>query len=488
MAFKLSLVADVRAFLKGTTDVEAALSDVADSLDDLADSTSTDADKAADDLERKFTGAFDKVKSEARTAGKSIGDDVDGGVRKASAGTDQFKENAASNAKEVAARFDGSAESIADGFQGLAAEALEGFGPAGVAAGVAVAAGMGLVSAALQQADEDAQESKEHILDLGKSLATAESRAQGLADATADALGEMTRNPQNVIDQAFGKDAVDRLTLYSDVIRNAGLSYSDVLSAMQGDEQAYERVSRAAWERSDAAHEQSTISFIDDLDKQRQAAQDAQRWADEYANSQVAAAQQVAEAQQHARDVAADWADSLASHLDVAASGLDEFVKDGRLNLRKWAEEVQSRAKDVATIEDFKVDVFPKLSPEAQEAFAKLPTETQAQIAQEYAKRGAKGKEKIQTTLEAQVTVDPTVSQTKVDPVQIPTTVDNAQAARQAAAAAGAAQREADRPANVIEFATRIDRDELQRQVDRAAAAIAPPTITVKTKVQKEVP
>jgi len=172
--------------------------------------------------------------------------------------------------------------------------------------------------------------------------------------------------------------------------------------------------------------------------------------------------------------------------MNVAGEGLDQFVEDGKLNLNEWTKEVKRRAREVATVEDFKVDVFPKLSPQAQEEFAKLPAETQAQIAEAY-KKGSKGdRKKIEATLEAQVKVSPT--DTHVDPVNIPTKVDTSAAAAQAEAAAAAAQRKADETGNVIELKTKIDRDALQRQVDRAAASITPPTITVKTKVQKDVP
>jgi len=484
MPFTFSLVSDVRSFLKGTKDVEQALSQVSDSLDTLARDTAQDADQAASKLESEFKRAFDKVQSDAKQTGDTVGTRVKEGTEKASEGTTALKENAASNAKEIAASFDGSAQSIADGFQGLAAEAFEGFGPAGVAAGVAAAAGIGLASTAIQRADDAAAELKQHTLDLGKSLATAESRAQGMADAISDALSASVDNPQNVVDAIFGKGGTDRLTLYSDLIANAGLEYGDVLKAMQGDEEAFQRVSRKAWADSDAAHEQSTYNFIADLDKQRQASVNAQTWADEYSKSQVKAQQDAAEAQQHASDVAADWAQSLNDHLNVAADGLDQFVKDGKLNLNEWAAEVKRRTKEVATVEDFKVDVFPKLSPQAQEEFAKLPVETQAQIAEAY----KKSPKKVEAILKAQAKLEVDPKDTHVDPVNIPTTVDTSAAQQQTEAAAAAAQHEANRAGNVIELKTKIDQAELQRQVNRAAAGITAPTIYVNVKPRKEIP
>lgn len=486
MAFKFSLVSDVRQFLAGTKSVEDALDDVSDSLDDLARDSAQDADKAADELERKFSDAFDKVRDDAKTAGKSIGDGLDDGTRKASEGTDALKENAASNAKEMAASFDGSADGIADAFQGLAAEAFEGFGPAGIAAGVAAGAGLGIASAALQQAAEDAQEAVENTHDLADALRDTGSAASEVADSMKDIVDEKQwfEYWQNM--------PVDRLHAYADAVRLAGVSWDDMRLAAMGNEDALNRVNQQLETAKNTTKDfydlQTLTTAKDAIDKQAEAYRNATEWNKAYASSGIEAQQQVEEAQQHAADVAQNWADSLNEHTNVAAEGLDQFVKKGVLNLDKWAQEVKRRTREVARIEDFKVDVFPKLSPEAQQAFAELPAETQAQIAKAYAKRGKKGQAKIEATLEAQVKVDPDVSQTKVDPVAIPTTIDTSLAAQQAAEAATAAQREADRSSNVIEIKTRIDRDELQRQATRAAASITPPTITVKTRVKREAP
>lgn len=484
MPFKWSLMADVSSVVKGGQDVEKVLTEMGDSLDKLGSETASTADEAAGKLESEFKQAFDKVQSEAKTTGKRIGDDLDDGARRAKDGVEDFKGEAASTAREAAASFDGSAESIADAFQEVAANAFGGFGPAGAAAGLAAAAGIGLASAALTQAEEEAQEAREAALELGQAFATAASRAEALADATSDALAEMVKTPETFFDQT----ETDRLTLYSQMVREAGLDYNDVLLAMQGDTQAYDRVVSQAWANTAAEHEQATISFITDLDRQRQKTVDAEQWAQNYADSQVAAQRQVAEAQQHARDVAADWAESLADHLNVAAGGLDGFVKKGKLDLAEWAKEVKARTREVARVEDFKIDVFPKLSPEAQESFAQLPVETQAQIAKAYRDGSKKDKRKILATLQAEVKLDTKVTETKLDPVSIPTKVDADKTAAQVAAAADAGQREANRRSNEIEIGTRIDTGELQRQVNRAAATITPPTVWVNLKPRKEVP
>ena len=162
----INFLSDVRDFLRGTENVEDALDDVADSLEDVA----KDGDKAAEKLSDSFRDNIKEVSRAAREAGDGIGTDLKKGFKQAEEGSDALKENAASNAKEVTASFDGSVESIIDGFQGLASEAFEGFGPAGAIAGFALAAGIGLATAEFQKSEEAAQKAKERVNELGKAF------------------------------------------------------------------------------------------------------------------------------------------------------------------------------------------------------------------------------------------------------------------------------------------------------------------------------
>lgn len=482
MAFKWSLMADVSSVVKAGTDVEKVLTEMGDSLDQLGSETATTADAAAGKLESEFKRAFDKVQADAKQTGDTVGSRVKEGTDKASEGTTALKENAASNAKEMAASFDGSAQSIADAFQGLAAEAFEGFGPAGVAAGVAAAVGLGAAAAALQQAAEDAQEAVDTTHDLADALRETGGAASQVADSMKDIVDEKQwfEYWQNL--------PVDRLHSYADAVRLAGVSWDDMRLAAMGNEDALARVNAqletAKNTTKDFLDLQTLTTAKDSIDKQAEAYRNATEWNKAYATSGIEAQEKVEEAQQHASDVAADWAQSLNDHLNVAADGLDQFVKDGKLNLNEWAAEVKRRTKEVATVEDFKVDVFPKLSPQAQEEFAKLPVETQAQIAEAY----KKNPKKVEAILKAQAKLEVDAKDTHVDPVNIPTTVDTSAAQRQTEAAATAAQHEANRAGNVIELRTKIDRDELQRQVNRAAAGITAPTIYVNVKTRKEIP
>lgn len=261
------LVADVAGFIRGTNDVEGALDDVTGSLDDLArDSTtsartaeramdgvsdalgdvsddSRDAGRdlsrnvengaegagdAADALERRFRTSLDGVAEASRTAGTAVGRDLEEGTRQASEGMGQMKDDAAANAQEVTASFDGSASSLVDGFQGAAAEMFSGFGPAGALAGMAVAAGIGLATAATEKAKEKAAEAAEGIADIATELIDLDGRERGIEQVT-DALKEAI---------SATEDGTIALVDWADAAKKAGTDPGQYMAAMAGDADA----------------------------------------------------------------------------------------------------------------------------------------------------------------------------------------------------------------------------------------------------------
>ena len=151
----IEFAADTRAVIREVGNVADAYEDISDALVDVARESDKSAGKvedgakdaakaldktgdAADDLETKIKHAFRGAGDEARKSARDMGRDTKKGMDEASEGVETFKENTGSNLKEVAASFDGSVEGMSDGIQGLVAEMLEGFGPAGLAVGAAV--------------------------------------------------------------------------------------------------------------------------------------------------------------------------------------------------------------------------------------------------------------------------------------------------------------------------------------------------------------
>lgn len=509
MAFKITLLSDVRAFLKGTADVEKSLDDVASSLDDLARETKQNADQAGDALAREFSDAFDKVKTESRTAGKRIGDDMHDGTRKAKDGIEEFGDEANSTAREAAASFDGSADSILDAFQEVAANAFAGFGPAGALAGLAAAAGIGLVFSSLEDAAEKASEAKDQVLDFADAIneAGGNPKAVRWAEKLRDTMKEITNNKEWFeLWQAAPETRLEEWTKYA---KDFGVSMKDTGAYVAGNADAQIRITdqlrqqreelvrqrdaSGSYQEVAALNEKITAldTYQGQLDGQKQTLVDAAALNQGLSEALSAVDESAADA----AEASAQFSDSLTEHLSVADEGLDEFVKKGKLNLAEWTAELKARAAETKMVEDFTVDIAPQLSDEALNNFAKLPTETQAQIAKAF-KDGDKGDKKtIVQNLEAEakvknVTIDTSGVQAEADKnkIEIPTTVVSAGAVKGAQTAANEAQGVANKSENKIEYKTKLDSSSLQRDVNRAAAGITAPTIWVNVKIKKEVP
>lgn len=239
MAIKIDFLSNVRQFLRGTDDAEDALDDVADSLDDMADAAKKggrDAERSVEKLDDSFRDAARRAKDLGKS-GKDAGRDVKHGMKNAEDGVEEFKDEANSTAREAAASFDGSAESIADVFQEVAANAFTGFGPAGAIAGLAAAAGIGLAVSGFTATNEASEESRNRVADW----------AQAYIDAGGDA-SEALASVARV--SAIYTDP-DLYTKAQDNARNWGVSVSTAVNAMAGDMTALGVVSESTKRRQD---------------------------------------------------------------------------------------------------------------------------------------------------------------------------------------------------------------------------------------------
>ena len=238
----INFLADVRDFLKGTKNVEDSLDDVADSLDDVV----KDGDQATEKLEDSFR----ELANAAKKSGDEVGDGLKQGFKKAEDGAGNFKDEANSTAKETAASFDGSAESIVGSFQEIAANAFEGFGPAGAIAGLAVAAGIGLATAEFQKSEEAAKAAKERVRELG--LAFIES---GADTAQIEAFQEALQGIITNADDAAVK--VDDLRKFTDKYGKELPSVSQFATAYAGNADAIELVTEKLQDAIEAEKEKT---------------------------------------------------------------------------------------------------------------------------------------------------------------------------------------------------------------------------------------
>lgn len=137
---------------KGPEQLEKDLDAAAQATKDLKKETKATADAIADEFRRSYA----QMKDAQRDANRS-----------AEAGMEELKDESRSTAKEAAASFDGSAESIVDMFQEVAANAFAGFGPAGVIAGIAVASGIGVATQAFSDNQAASEEATQRVREYG---------------------------------------------------------------------------------------------------------------------------------------------------------------------------------------------------------------------------------------------------------------------------------------------------------------------------------
>ncbi|WP_407316628.1 hypothetical protein UQW22_09865 [Isoptericola halotolerans] len=215
------IVADATEALRDIADLQSELDDV--------DRSRTEAEVQADvdDALRESERLQDQLREidgedvdidieiEADKVRRQLGD--------ASDGLGEFRDESNQIAKESATSFTGEWEDVTDVFRDLAANAFSGFGPAGVAAGVAIAAGLGVAIAAAQDLADENTEAKESAGDIATGyvdgLDDASERFRDWATEVQEDKAwtfwqdEATTNIQQVSQdlQALGEDGADAI-------------------------------------------------------------------------------------------------------------------------------------------------------------------------------------------------------------------------------------------------------------------------------------
>lgn len=219
-----------RGLIEPLEDATTALTDLERDGKDAGrtlERTFSDQQRETGQLRKEYDKLGDQIRTSGRR-GRDFGDDVQAGTDKAKRGMDEFKDEANSTAREAAASFDGSAESAADAFQEVAANAFAGFGPAGAAAGLAAAIGLGTVLTAITEQQEAADELKARLTDAY--IAAAEE-------------GRNYLDVQQIIEESglIYKDA-ERLAKATEDATRLNLDLALVIQAMAGDEEAINAV------------------------------------------------------------------------------------------------------------------------------------------------------------------------------------------------------------------------------------------------------
>ena len=227
----IRLGVDPAGVIEGADDAASALEKIDDALGDISKSGDQDLDK----LEKSLK---DLDKAALRTGDeldRNLGKKTKKATEEAKSGVQDFKEEANQTARESAASFDGSAESIVDSFQEVAANAFQGFGPAGAVAGLAIAAGIGLGVKAFEDGQASAEELKSRIGDLASALI--ESGGDLNLDYVVDTLKAL----------ATGSGAGERsLADLKKTADTAGLSFGDLSQAVANNIDNYDELIKQA--------------------------------------------------------------------------------------------------------------------------------------------------------------------------------------------------------------------------------------------------
>lgn len=199
-------------------------------LDRIEDSM-RDAQRSTQDVQEELRDLASEIRDTGRKAKTDFGDKVKGATDVASEGMEELKDEGTGTAKELAASFDGSMESIAGGIQEVAANAFAGFGPAGAAAGIAAALGLGVVLEQFTKQQEAADELKERITS---------------AYRTAIEEGNAYLSEAQIIEAALDILQSDRRGKLEEDAKTLGVAFNTVLRAEAGDYDALNEVIAAA--------------------------------------------------------------------------------------------------------------------------------------------------------------------------------------------------------------------------------------------------
>jgi len=384
MAINIDLIADVKGVIKGTRQIGDALDDVADDLKDLG----KDGDRLEDDLSGAFKGigkegdrledkasaVFKSVGDDARKAGKDIGREVKDGTDKAGDGLNEMKDEAAGTAREAAASF-GSIEDGADALQEVLANAFVGFGPAGAAAGLAAAAGIGLAITAMQDAAATSTEAKQKAVDMVDAIAEA---GGNLADIDlADRIKSWGREVIEDNWMTFWAD--ESSTKFQEVAKDAeafGVKAKDAIRAASGsadDSRQFLQETADDWqvltermEEGSRVSADGAISFDDGAlaaKRQRDALSDLRGQAEENIRvtenavqiyeleneaigENTAALEAAKEATEQANEALRDRADALTESAN-AAMGADEAELNYVATLQQSQKDIEANGKTV---------------------------------------------------------------------------------------------------------------------------------------------
>ena len=263
----ITIVSDASSVISEGKKIGSALDKVIDSLDDVGeqakttdrvvqtqmDNISTAAKDSSNDLETKFSQAFDKVKKDAKSTGDTVDRETRDGTGRAGEATGEFKSEALQNFSEVSSSFQGDMTSAVDLVQGTLGGLASSLPGLGLAFGVAGAA----VGAIFGQMQANAAKTKQAVSDM-------------YDDMLQSGLNYLSKDYAQTQMTAIVKGDADALIKLSDaqhIAELAGVPLSAVLSGITGDASEARRVTEgltAATQKSSDAYDAARSSGSQD--------------------------------------------------------------------------------------------------------------------------------------------------------------------------------------------------------------------------------
>lgn len=438
--YEIGIAGDTSGFEKaisnGLVDPLEEAEKAFDKLEDAAQDAKLDKqlDKAADSSD-KLSGDLSDTRDALKKLGyaaKDAGDDAKKGLEGAGEGAETFKDEAKQSAREAAASFSDVTD-ILDLVQETAANALGGFGPAGVAAGIVAAAGIGLAVSAFQDAEKAAEELRQKANDYANDARDAGASTDSWlssAQQVADRMRELQDIKDNGALRPWWEDDPDDLEKWVDGLKSMGRATSDVEKVLSSTDRGVKdyrdavdesrkalvkqrnEMIKAASEgkkysqsQIDSINDQikGTVNVLDQLDKEidlrkksASASKTQQQAGVDSALARAQAEEDMADRVSSAQDAVVD--STLSAFDTMRSAAYDKATADdAAFDTNKWLNYVEQGRK---LAEGYKTNLAAmKLSPEEWENFLALPEDARTNIAASYQTAGEEGQQRIRAAL-----------------------------------------------------------------------------------------
>jgi hypothetical protein len=355
------------AYEGGARKAERAVDGLGDKIGESTREGAKEAESATERLEKSFKELADTAKRETKDLGDPMAISTRKGVDDAKEGLNEFKDEANSTAKESAASFDGSFESIGDVVQEIAANAFAGFGPAGAVAGIAAAAGIGIAIAKMEEGAESTERFKERVGELTGELIEIGTGTVGI-DYVVDKLKEMATATD---------DAEVSLADLKDVADDSGASYTDLARAYAGSGEDLDKLIKKTREQKDAleqsnAAEQEGLAYRDKVGGADPRIDATQKYIDYLEQAKAARDEATenerlyAEANGPALAAKAELIENIDSAYDDAAGGAEDFInkESGLFDVQAFIDSMNQRQQALREYQE--TLATSALSPEAK--------------------------------------------------------------------------------------------------------------------------